>query len=264
MNAVADNGNGNDNLRYAEYVLGVLDADTRAAVAHEVQTSSEAATAVAIWQRHLMPLAEEIAEVAPGPYVWARIRDALKLDQQPVASQPSRGLWNNLRLWHWVGIGASALAAACLVMIAIEPRTPPPAASTGYMVASINQDNGVTGWTATMDLDRARIVIVPASPQSIVQDRAPELWLIPAGQKPISVGVIARDKPITLTLSPNLLAQLGPTAALAVSVEPLGGSPTGQPTGPVIAKGAISGAPDAQPPATKVAGTDAFDPQPRA
>jgi anti-sigma-K factor RskA len=132
------------------------------------------------------------------------------------------------------------------------------------MVASINQDNGVTGWTATMDLDRARMVIVPASPQSIVQDRAPELWLIPAGQKPISVGVIARDKPITLTLSPSLLAQLGPTAALAVSVEPLGGSPTGQPTGPVIAKGAISGAPDAQPHATKVARTDAFDTQPRA
>jgi hypothetical protein len=31
-----------------------------------------------------------------------------------------------------------------------------------------------------------------------------------------------------------------------VSVEPIGGSPTGQPTGPVIAKGAISTAPRAQ------------------
>jgi anti-sigma-K factor RskA len=42
-----------------------------------------------------------------------------------------------------------------------------------------------------------------------------------------------------------MLARLGPTAALAVSVEPAGGSPTGQPTGPVIAKGAIGAAPDA-------------------
>jgi hypothetical protein len=42
-----------------------------------------------------------------------------------------------------------------------------------------------------------------------------------------------------------MLARLGPTAALAVSVEPVGGSPTGQPTGPVIAKGAIGAAPDA-------------------
>jgi anti-sigma-K factor RskA len=46
-------------------------------------------------------------------------------------------------------------------------------------------------------------------------------------------------------LNAELLSQLGPTAALAVSLEPPGGSPSGQPTGPVIAKGAISGAPAA-------------------
>ena len=34
-------------------------------------------------------------------------------------------------------------------------------------------------------------------------------------------------------------------AALAVSVEPPGGSPTGQPTGPVIAKGTIGAAAEA-------------------
>src|ERR1700692_3655656 len=50
----------------------------------------------------------------------------------------------------------------------------------------------------------------------------------------------------TLALESAMLARLGPTAALAVSVEPVGGSPTGQPTGPVIAKGAISTVPDAQ------------------
>jgi anti-sigma-K factor RskA len=57
---------------------------------------------------------------------------------------------------------------------------------------------------------------------------------------------------VTLALDPALLARLGPTAALAVSVEPIGGSPTGQPTGPVIGKGTIAAAPDAA--AGKVAG----------
>jgi anti-sigma-K factor RskA len=118
--------------------------------------------------------------------------------------------------------------------------------SAGYMVSNIQQDNGVTGWTATMDLQNARMVVVPASPTAFEQGRAPELWLIPAGQKPISVGMIMPDKPTTLALDAALLSRLGPTAALAVSVEPIGGSPTGQPTGPVIAKGAISAAPDAQ------------------
>jgi len=252
MNTTADDGN--NHLRYAEYVLGVLDADARAAVAHEVATTDEAATAVALWQRRLMPLADTIVEVTPAPYVWARIHDALQLDA-PARVQPSRkGLWENLQLWHWLGIGASVVAAALLVVVSLPHLAPNPAAvSAGYMASTIQQDNGVTGWTATMDLQHARMVVVPAAPVTFAQGRAPELWLIPQGQKPIAVGMIARDKPTTLTLDPTLLAQLGPTAALAVSVEPLGGSPTGQPTGAVIAKGAISGAPDAVDSTNKVA-----------
>jgi anti-sigma-K factor RskA len=246
MNTPADDGN--NNLRYAEYVLGVLDADTRAEVAREVLASDEAATAVALWQRRLIPLADTIHDVAPAPYVWARIHHSLHLDapaRAPVA-QPRRGLWNNLPLWHWLGIGASALALALLVVVSLPRPTPAPTTvNAGYMAATIQQDNGTTGWTATMDPQRARMVVVPATPVAFEQGRAPELWLIPAGGKPISVGIIARDKPTTLALDPALVARLGPTAALAVSVEPIGGSPTGQPTGPVIAKGAIGAAPDA-------------------
>ena len=113
----------------------------------------------------------------------------------------------------------------------------------GYrvMLAVTNRIEFVASYFGVL---RARMVVVPATPVAFAQGRAPELWLIPAGGKPISVGMIARDKPTTLALDPALLARLGPTAALAVSVEPLGGSPTGQPTGAVVAKGAISVAPD--------------------
>src|ERR1700728_1835846 len=114
------------------------------------------------------------------------------------------------------------------------------------MFSNTQQDNGVTGWTATMDLQNARMVVLPASPTVFEQGRAPELWLIPAGQKPISVGMLLPDKPTTLALDAALLSRLGPTALLAVSVEPIGGSPTGQPTGAVIAKGAIRASPNAQ------------------
>ncbi len=244
MNTPADEGN--RNLRYAEYVLGVLDADTRAEVTHEVTVSDEAATAVALWQRRLLPLAGTIADVAPAPYVWARIHDELQLDAPARSSVPARkSLWNNLPLWHWLGIGASAVAVALLVMVNLPYRAPTTVeASAGYMAATIQQDNGSTGWTATMDPQRGRMVVVPGTPVAFETGRAPELWLIPAGGKPISVGMIALDHPTTLTLDPALVAALGPTAALAVSVEPLGGSPTGQPTGAVIAKGAIGAAPD--------------------
>ncbi len=255
MNTPDDDNN--HSLRYAEYVLGVLDADMRAAVAHEIETTSEAATAVALWQRRLIPLGDSIAPVAPAPYVWARIQHALQLAAPARTPVPTRrGLWNNLPLWHWLGLGAGAVAVALLITVMLprlHPQPPAPAGGLDYMAATIQQDNGTTGWTATMDLHHARMVVVPATPQALAQGRAPELWLIPAGQKPISVGMIARDRPTTIALDPAMLARLGPTAALAVSVEPIGGSPTGQPTGPVIAKGAIGAAPDASSHATKVA-----------
>jgi anti-sigma-K factor RskA len=242
MNTPLEDG---QNLRYAEYVLGVLDADMRAEVAREVAVSDEAATAVALWQRRLLPLADTIGEVTPAPYVWARIQDALQLEA-PARVTPRTGFWDNLQLWRWLGIGATAVAAALLVVVSLPRPTPVPAvANAGYMASTIQQDNGSAGWTATMDLEHARMVVVPATPVAFEQGRAPELWLIPAGGKPISVGMIDREKPTTLALDPALLAQLGPTAVLAVSVEPIGGSPTGQPTGAVIGKGAIGAAPNA-------------------
>lgn len=196
---------------------------------------------MALWQRRLIPLADTIGEVTPAPYVWARIQDALQLTQ-PVrnAVRPRTGIWNNLPLWHWVGLGASALAVGLLVMVSLPHSVPTPTTiNASYMAATIQQDNGSTGWPATLDLQHARMIVVPATPIAFEAGHEPELWLIPPGGKPILVGMIARDKPTTLPLAPALLAQLNTMATLAVSVEPTGGSPTGQPTGAVIGKGAI-------------------------
>lgn len=231
-----------NNLRYAEYVLGVLDADTRAAVAHEVATRDEAAVAVALWQRRLSPLAEALPEVAPSAPVWPRIRQALGWD--PHLEGQSVGFWSTPRPWQWLSLGTSLATAFCLFMLLRGPVVEiPKAGHIAVMVSSIRQDDGVTDWTATMDLDRKQIVMVPASAPAVPRGRSTQLWLIPAGKAPISVGVFAPGSTAVLPLSAQLLAQLGPTAALAVSLEPSGGSPTGQPTGPVVARGSISGAP---------------------
>lgn len=244
-----------EDLRYAEYVLGVLDADARAAVAREIEADPHAAAEVARWQRHLLPMAEDIAPSKPADYVWARIQaqagiaPAPRSDKQPAAHP---GWWNNLSLWRGFAFGAAAVAAAFIIAFIVMPRSsvaPVTSPSIAYMASTIEQTDGQVGWTATMDLQHARMVVVPAKPQAIPAGRAPELWLIPAGQKPIAVGMIASNGPTTIALNKTLLAQLGPTAALAVSIEPPGGSPTGQPTGPVIGKGTIGAA--AQSPAGK-------------
>jgi hypothetical protein len=59
-------------------------------------------------------------------------------------------------------------------------------------------------------------------------------------QQPRSLGLIQPGQPIRLTIPPDLAGRLTPDAALAVSLEPPGGSPTGQPTGPVIASGKLT------------------------
>ncbi|MGN2246214.1 anti-sigma factor domain-containing protein [Frateuria sp. GZRR35] len=233
-----------DELRHAEYVLGVLDAHARAAVEQEVRSDAAAAQAVLQWQRHLTSMAEDVPEVAPPAYVWARILHSLGLTEAAPRSAPERSSWwDSLNLWRWVGIGASLVAAAAIVFTVLTPRAPTPVvAPAGYMVATIAQDNGQPGWTATMDPQHARMVVVPAAPPPVQANRSTELWLIPPGEKPISLGVFPTDRPTTLRLSPAIVARLSNRALLAVSVEPPGGSPTGQPTGPVIAKGAIAGA----------------------
>jgi anti-sigma-K factor RskA len=67
-----------------------------------------------------------------------------------------------------------------------------------------------------------------------------ELWLIPGGGKPHSLGLIDPDKPVTISVPETLLSKVNSAAILAVSLEPPGGSQTGQPTGPVIANGKLT------------------------
>jgi len=68
-----------------------------------------------------------------------------------------------------------------------------------------------------------------------------ELWLIPSrGGRPHSLGLIQPGSPIRLVIPPGLAGQLTPDATLAVSLKPPGGSPTGQPTDPVIAGGKLT------------------------
>ena len=70
-----------------------------------------------------------------------------------------------------------------------------------------------------------------------VASRSLELWALPPGGKPKSLGVLASTERETLKLVAVADQTLGDVPALAVSLEPPGGSPTGQPTGPVLYTG---------------------------
>jgi anti-sigma-K factor RskA len=65
-----------------------------------------------------------------------------------------------------------------------------------------------------------------------------ELWMIPAaGANPVSLGLINTHETQTVVVPPALRSVANSALALAMSVEPEGGSPTGLPTGPVLYQG---------------------------
>jgi anti-sigma-K factor RskA len=233
--------NQDDELRCAEYALGVLDAAERSAMEESMRRDPRIRAEVEGWQRRLMPLTDDIAALAPPARVWTRVQAELGL-LPPRANDSARGWWNSLQLWRWAAIGASMAAVALVAVNVVSLHEPQVnSAQANYLVATIARSDGVAHWTATIDLRRARMVVVPADHRAVVADRSTELWLIPPNAKPIPLGVFPSDQPATMALAPEIVAQMNAQAVLAVSLEPLGGSPTGQPTGPVLATGPVRG-----------------------
>lgn len=235
-----------DDLRCAEYALGVLDAHERAALEADVSRDGALQRALDAWQHRLAPLAEDLRAIEPPARVWTRIRRDLGfMSPQPESADAARKRWwDSLSLWRWLTMGASAAALVLLGVNFVLNRQPPQAPTTvavasEYMVATIARKDGVAHWTATIDVRRARMVVVPAVLLSMPANRTTELWLILPNAKPVSLGVFPSDKPVMMTLPPEIMAQMSAQAVLAVSDEPSGGSPTGAPTGPVLATGTM-------------------------
>jgi anti-sigma-K factor RskA len=228
MSDIHDHNLPEDELIAAEYALGVLAGPQRAAAEQRLAREPAFARMVAAWDERLAPWAGEIAEVAAPPQVWDRIAAALP------AQSAQGGLWQSLAVWRGLTIAAGALAAACLVALVYLGSTTqqPP------LIAAID-GGGHHHFVATVDARRGTIAVVPAA-YSADATRVPELWLIPADGKPRPLGILRADQTVTISVPSDLAPLTAQNAVLAVSLEPPGGSPTGQPTGPVIATGKLT------------------------
>ena len=126
------------------------------------------------------------------------------------------------------------MAAACiggLVYLGTVKQPPP-------LIAAID-GGGHHHFVATVDAKRSTIAVVPAA-FSADATRVPELWLIPSDGKPRALGLLSADRSVSITMPTDFAPLAVSNAVLAVSLEPPGGSPTGQPTGPVIATGKLT------------------------
>ncbi|VVO05206.1 hypothetical protein PS691_02949 [Pseudomonas fluorescens] len=82
--------------------------------------------------------------------------------------------------------------------------------------------------------------VEPLTLAAIDPGRSLELWAIRPDGKPVSLGVLPAGGKGRVSLSEEQQALLDTPIALAVSLEPQGGLPTGHPTGPVLYQGQLA------------------------
>lgn len=231
-----------------DYALGALGREARRAVEARLRSDPGFRALVETWQASLAPLDEDTAAVAPPAALWDRIAEELEPTPRPrvVAATPKRGFWESLAVWRGLAIGASTAAAVALALVVMPrpagPPAPPvgPAAPTGGLLAArLASPDGNALLAATWDPARGTIVLTPAG-EAEHAGKSPELWVIEPGQAPRSLGVIDLDGAQAHAIPRERIAGLKPGSTLAISLEPRGGSPTGAPTGPVVATGTLT------------------------
>jgi anti-sigma-K factor RskA len=229
------NAGDHHDLLAAEYVLGVLGAEARRQAESRRAGEPRFAAEVAFWEARLGGLAEGIPAAAPPATVWEGIEAQISASLKPVTEHA--GIWQSLAFWRTFAIASAALAAASMAGLVYLAQSP---SQRAPLLARLNAESGQASFIAAVNEGGDKVTIVPAALLSGDQQKAFELWLIPPGDKPHSLGLIDPSRPVRLDVPKSLLPQFNSNAVLAVSLEPPGGSPTGQPTGPVIANGKLA------------------------
>jgi anti-sigma-K factor RskA len=217
----------------AEYVLGTLPSRARTRVARLIVVDPRWGEAVRAWEERLLPLAESLSPVAPPGRVWTAIRSRI---QGRASTEGTPGsVWTNLGLWRGLTLAGFATALALALVVLTPPREAP---IETIVVVLAGQDAKPV---LVASADRAgRILTVKAiAPVQSGADRALELWALPASGNPRSLGLIPATGLVRLALPSPAGTALQNVPALAVSLEPAGGSPTGLPTGPVLYSGPL-------------------------
>ncbi|MEO9339209.1 anti-sigma factor [Mesorhizobium sp. SB112] len=225
---------GDGDMIAAEYVLGVLPADERKAASARVETDQDFARQVDAWTVHLSPLNDGYAPVEAPASVKQAI-DARLFSSSAKTTESKAGLWLSLAFWRGL---ATAAVAALAIYIAVPYVSPPATTPPMRMVASLAADNSDVRYLAMYDEARGEVSLSHVSGER-ESGKDFELWMIEGDNAPVSMGVIPAGASVHMKMEMDEAARqkLAGGAVLAVSLEPQGGSPTGQPTGPVVAAG---------------------------
>jgi len=226
-----------------EYVLGTLGAAERDEAERLFRSDRDFAAEVRMWRRRLDPLNAGLQPVAPPPELWSRIEARMGgADAAAVrpAAAPSGGNVVELRrkvgIWRTATIAVTALAAALALTLFLGPQLRGTAAE--QYVAVLDSPEGPT--SIVVEVNAVTGVVTAYSVAATAPpDRSLELWYIGEGQAPLALGVLD-DVGARIEIATANIRGFSPSGAIfAVTDEPRGGSPTGDPTGPVVLAGGL-------------------------
>jgi anti-sigma-K factor RskA len=231
----------------AEYVLGTLSAHERAEVDRRLRREPELARAVAAWERRLDPLVDAIPPV-PAPLqayqaIKARIGGAESV-QPPNRARKAEivDLQRRLRWWRGSAIAAAAMAASLVAFVAVRETAP---LRDEKFVAVLEGDDRNPAFVAAVSTKDKSIMVLSVRSLAPAPGHSHELWAL-SGDNPAprSLGLLSAKSRFPAekigAIDPAGLRQ----TTFAISVEPEGGSPTGQPTGPVVFTGKLVPVPE--------------------
>lgn len=209
----------------ADYAIGLMPSAARRRFEQLLLDDAALRAELAQWQESLATLTEALPEHPVPDRVWHGI--TARIEPQVLHVPEKRPFWNWLRV----------TAALCSLVVLV------------FLGSLYNRDDARYRATLlTADAQPALKVeahadylqVEPLTLAAIDADRSLELWAIPADGKPISLGVIPAGGKGKVELNEAQKVLIGKPIALAVSLEPKGGSPTGQPTGPVLYQGTLA------------------------
>ena len=224
-------------LLAAELALGLLDSQDDRAAAGEIQSEPGFEARVARWRSRFDQLYDEIPAGIPSEAVWPRLETRLF----GVAPGEVVVLKRKAARWRAYAAAVTALAASVAVLALFDrpvPVAPERAAPQTMFAAAIKGASGPVTVTVAFDPRDGVMAITPVTLAAIAEQDH-QLWLVPDSGAPTALGLVSASAPSRMTIPAHLRSKIGRNAVLAISAEPTGGSPTGLPTGPIIATGKL-------------------------
>ncbi|MDQ0069483.1 anti-sigma-K factor RskA [Variovorax boronicumulans] len=238
-------------LLAASHALGTLRGGARRRFEALAREQAPVRAAALVWQSRLASMTELQSPIVPGAAVWTRIRNIIDAEKAQHAierqrddanaraaakPQPQGGWLSSLALWRGA-TAAGALATVLAVVVGLNLRDQLVNAPAVQYVAVLSDDQAAASMLVTFDPKKKQLVLQRVGTYSEGTDKSLQLWALPPGGAPRSLGVLDNAPALRLAASESDVHQV-PT--LAVTLEAKGGVPPGSgPKGPVVFKGAL-------------------------